>query len=259
MEGLMTNRTPKAPGLITLLLACGCTGQITGTGGSIDPSNASDEPTAHPSGGASGCVSDPDRGSCAPAITHGDLIGAAGPCPIGQTPVYHYTAANPNYGTGGRIDPIPAGPHPNMSLTCESISCPGGQVGIDMPDNAFAPRGTPQTGPAGAASSILCADAPPSCPTGQDPAFVPPDYSLPGSASTGAGGWHCAAPCEVVLRFGGLYGLRSVCAPAPPANCPDGQEATFVVGEEVWQCTTPCDGGQYDPVDYAGRQLCVPC
>jgi hypothetical protein len=141
-----------------------------------------------------------------------------------------------------------------MIVSCASTGCGAGQVGVEVDVNPLQRLEEP-TAPA--SSSVICVEAPPACGTGTSPFWV---GSVPdpenGSLQTG-GFWTCSERCEVVVDFGGLYGFQSACTTAPP-SC-SGGTPTFTFESQEWECAPMCDGGLYDPVDFEGTTVCVPC
>jgi hypothetical protein len=87
------------------------------------------------------------------------------------------------------------------------------------------------------------------------------DYFGPaGLGESGAqlGGWGCRA-CDLIVQFGGAFGSVRQCATVPTMTCPSGQTATFVAGNDDWECLPTCDGGQYDPRFIESIPVCIPC
>jgi hypothetical protein len=159
-------------------------------------------------------------------------------------------------------------PSTAMTVTCGQADCAPGQVAIAAPPLVGNPGtgGAPSAGGLGAASgaagaggapappapqlmpagTLLCADPPPSCPTGQSPQFT--------SKKT----WECT-DCALVVTYGGIYGNYRRCVSEPHLVCPDGQVPTWVFEDEQWECKTKCDNGQYDQHTVQGVLVCVPC
>ena len=73
------------------------------------------------------------------------------------------------------------------------------------------------------------------------------------------GSWKCAGPCEIVVRYGGLYGNQAICAQKPHLTCATGMSPTFTAETQTWECRATCDNGQYDQVMFENSLVCVPC
>jgi len=146
-----------------------------------------------------------------------------------------------------------------MEVTCEASTCGDGEVGVEIPTNPWGDREEDILGTAtDQQSTIECVVAPPACAGGTSPLWI---YELPDaldSTQTSGGFWTCSPPCTVIVDFGGIYGFQSVCADAPP-SCGGGLVPTYQYELQDWECAAMCDGGLYDPVDWAGATVCVPC
>jgi len=158
---------------------------------------------------------------------------------------------------------VPA-PDPNvtaMVASCAQAPCSNGQVGVELPAMVGSPgTGGPAAAGAGAAApsagaggapvpadgTIVCADPPPACPSGESPQY------------TSKGTWECT-DCSLVVTYGGIYGNYRRCVSMPHLNCPDGQTPTWVFEDDQWECKPTCDNGQYDQHTIAGQLVCVPC
>jgi hypothetical protein len=179
-----------------------------------------------------------DAGALAPVDAGPPEPVDAGPCPAGGAPVFAYTAdAVPS--NGERVTEGPGGAP--MTMTCQSSGCPPDQVEVD---ELVASAGTVTT----------CAPPPPACGPGSYPSYIP------ANPQDGTGGiWSCSGPCDLLVLYGGIYGMRQVCAPTPMSACSGGDVPIFDVDTEQWVCQPMCDGGQYDPAYYGGALVCVPC
>lgn len=189
----------------------------------------------------------------------------ASDCAAGETPVYSYITAAPSTLAASGVSAGPGGA--SMTTSCEVTSCGAGQVGVDLPATQFAQRG-------GQASSqsqggITCVTAPPSCPSGQYPAYVPSSAGdsvfagagYPGDGTTAPatddGTWHCVGSCDVIVQYGVEYGGLAVCAPTPP-SCTSPAMAGFDATTQTWSCVTTCDPS-YDVDTYEQARVCIPC
>ncbi len=257
----------RASGLllaVSLLSACGV-GEAT-TGGSTDQqlgqqqSQSQNPPDNSGVNGASGLGSfnegsaQPDAGTPPPPPP--PPPPPSGPCPAGQTPVYRYVADAQANTTGQRISQGPGGDP--MTMTCESTSCTGTDVEVVETASALDPNTFNQQ----MGSNTICVPPPPTCGSGEFATYVPPTqlYEDPnGNTGMTSGQWICTGPCDVLVQYGGMFGMRLVCAPPPPTSCPSGEEPIFIVETEQWQCQPACSGGKYDPTQFQGVNICVPC
>jgi hypothetical protein len=170
--------------------------------------------------------------------------------------------------TATPAQPADDGPITAMTVTCGQANCASGQVAIEAPPMVGGTGGAPGTGAptasgaAGGADStgaaapsapqmlpagtLICADPPPPCPTGQSPQF------------TAKQTWECT-DCALVVTYGGIYGNYRRCVSSPTLQCPQGQVPTWVFEDEQWECKDTCDNGQYDQHVIAGQTVCVPC
>lgn len=147
-------------------------------------------------------------------------------CPQGQTPVYTERTLAPASGASGIL---PGDNRANFAQTCVAGRCPQGQVSVVR-----------------AGQPAICVPPPPSCPTGRFAAYR-------GSS------WVCEGPCEIIVRYGYMFGFRQVCTERPRLMCPAGQSPTFDFSTERWLCRATCDNTTYDRVLLDGLVLCVPC
>jgi hypothetical protein len=168
------------------------------------------------------------------------------------------------------------GPLTAMTESCQPSMCAPGQVAVEVPPTPGSVNGGPvgvgpdptagpiddgglgiESEPAPPAPStppvvlsppgtLVCVDAPPSCPDGQSPQF------------TSKMVWECT-DCALVVTYGGIYGNYRRCVNEPTIVCPDGETPTWVFETEQWECKTTCDNGQYDQHTVDGLLLCVPC
>lgn len=147
-------------------------------------------------------------------------------CPAGETPVFRRrTVTMPpvcglHMGDGG----------PSLVRTCERGSrCPEGQVGVEQD------------------GSIRCVEPPPRC-------------EMPLHANYyRASGWVCDRGCEVLIRYGGAFGERTVCAQRPSDTaCRNSCFRTFNPTLEAWQCGERCAGAMAG-IRFLGMQVCLPC
>jgi hypothetical protein len=231
-----------------------------------------DHPTAcAPPGGGNGDAAPAGSGTGTGTPPAAGTTGGM-TCPNGETPTFDYANSSPGtYGASG-VGRGPGGP--SMKESCASSTCGPQTVQVDVPSGLLSlERGKDQLGlfDAGTPTSqSVCVAPPPDCPSGKSPAYIPGSDTLglgdinsplglfDGGGVPSTGSWHCVPQCDVIVQYGGLYGFRSVCAAAPP-TCAPGQTATFSATTEEWVCGSMCDGGQYDPVDYQGTTVCVPC
>jgi hypothetical protein len=213
-------------------------------------------------------------------------------CPDGQSLVYtQSTTGDGLFGArGSGIEQAPAsGP---SFLHCDTASpCPAGQVRyqVDGSQNSScvatppscAPGTYPQLWVPGSDSPFGAGGFGPFGPGGgfsPGGGFGPGGLGLPGllgglaggmdpSTSTGSGStvappsgatWRCTS-CDVIVHFGGLFGNLEVCAPKPPQNCGGDLVPTFKVDTGMWECDPDCDGSTYDPAEWMGLDICVPC
>jgi hypothetical protein len=148
------------------------------------------------------------------------------PCPMGQTPTYTERVLTPQSGPST----IYMGDNqPNFTMTCMPGACPQGQV-----------RVVRQSQPA------ICVPPPPMCPSDQSPSY------------RGAG-WVCEGVCEIIIRYGYMFGFRRVCTQRPNIMCPSGQVPTFDFGSERWLCRPTCNNTTYDRINLGGLLVCIPC
>ncbi len=118
----------------------------------------------------------------------------------------------------------------SLDRSCVAGSlCPEGQVGVDL-DGA-----------------VRCVEPPPRC-------------EMPLHANYyRASGWVCDRGCEVLIRYGGAFGERTVCAQRPSdAACRGSCFRTFNPALEAWQCGERCAGGMAG-IRFLGMQVCLPC
>lgn len=176
---------------------------------------------------------------------------------MGQSPVYRYVAdsqTNPNY---ERLIPGPGGAP--MTMTCETTTCATDQVEIVASGGLRAGGLDPKGDGMGGTETDLCVPPPPSCGAGEFANYIPPTQTYDGMGTMTAGGWTCTGSCDVLIQYGGMFGMRLVCAPPPPTTCGAGTEPQFDVGTETWSCLPACNGGTYDPATFSGMDVCVPC
>ncbi|MFT3839844.1 MAG: hypothetical protein QM723_22850 [Myxococcaceae bacterium] len=210
-------------------------------------------PPSNPTGG-NVCI----EGGCAPADAGTPPPPPSNGCPMGQTPVYRYVADSQTNPTYERLIPGPGGAP--MTMTCETTTCAVDQVeviesgglrlGMDPKDSNGDGTGT---------EADLCVPPPPSCGAGLFANYIPPTQTYDGTGTMTAGGWTCTGSCDVLIQYGGMFGMRLVCAPPPPTTCGAGTEPQFDVGTETWGCLPACNGGTYDPATFSGMDVCVPC
>jgi hypothetical protein len=146
-------------------------------------------------------------------------------CPMGQQAIY-------------RLRPVSAAPMcgiqmgdglPLMVQACEASRCPEGRVSAEVTPGRF-----------------QCVEPPPECPPGRHPTYRR-DYA-----------WVCDRGCEMVVRYGGIFGSRALCTPRPPAECAPGCFRVFRPELESWACSPRCAGGMQG-ILLAGQRLCLPC
>jgi hypothetical protein len=230
----MTSTGSRALLASLFLMAC------VGTTEPMGPSQP--DPTG--SGGSGGSGSDDVGDDTSPAGGDNETING---CEPGEDTIYQpapeVSGANGSYTSGIRGG---SGGTP-MIVSCGVTSCADGQVGVEEPAN-------PVLGEEG---GIQCVEAPPTCPGGTSPFWVRSVMDPEDPFNEVGGFWVCSVPCDVVVDFGGLYGFQSACAGEPP-SCP-GATPTFMFETHEWQCAPMCDGGLYDPVEFEGTTVCVPC
>jgi Putative metal-binding motif len=148
-------------------------------------------------------------------------------CPMGETPVFRRTSPT----AAAQCGIQPGTMNGNMERTCEpAMRCPAGQVFAEVRSGSF-----------------QCISAPPSCAVDRYPNYYP------------ASGWVCDRGCEVVVRYGGVFGTRAVCAQRPQAtSCAGACFHTYNPTLEAWQCGERCAGGMAG-ILWAGLRLCLPC
>ncbi len=163
---------------------------------------------------------------CADPDCAGDPSCMASLCPSGQTPTYTERVLTAVSGPSS----ISAGDgQPNFTQTCVPGRCSQGQVSVVR-----------------AGQPPICVPPPPMCPAGQHPAYR-------------GSGWVCEAPCEIVIRYGYMFGFRRVCTGRPTIMCPTGQVPTFDFGSERWVCRPTCNNTTYDRIFLDGAVVCIPC
>jgi hypothetical protein len=226
--------------LLALALIAACAGEL-------GPTGSPPSPAPGPSGGGGGGSDDDVGGGGSPDEGGGPSGTETFECADGLDPIFHpasdVTSAGGRFASGVRRG---SGGEP-MTVTCGETNCLDGQVGVEQPENPI--LGTP--------GGIQCVEAPPECAAGTSPFWVGSVLNpLDGLGEVG-GFWTCSQPCEVVVDFGGLYGFQSACT-GPPPSCP-GSTPTFQFESQQWQCAPMCDGGLYDPVEFEGETVCVPC
>ena len=228
----------------------GCTGHMESTGGPTGNST--------PGGGDSG--DDVGGGTTSGSDETFDEID----CPDGQDPLFKLS---PDLLQGG-LENLSSGIQTGsggtpMTLSCGVTGCAAGQVGVEVEDNPLLNRDgiDPTIDPTNweATVTIKCVEAPPSCGAGTSPFFVNSVPDPENGLGEIGGFWSCSEPCEVIVDFGGIYGFQSACAEAPPSCGGTGEAATFTFESQEWECSPMCDGGLYDPVDFQGTTVCVPC
>lgn len=166
------------------------------------------------------------RIDCADSDCSRDPSCMASVCPPGQTPVYTERTLGPAPGASG----IFQGDHrANFTLTCVAGRCPQGQVSVVR-----------------AGQPMICVPPPPTCAEGRFAAYR-------GSS------WVCEGPCEIIVRYGYMFGFRQVCTERPRLQCPMGQSPTFDFSTERWVCRPTCDNTTYDRIWLDGRVVCIPC
>ncbi len=148
-------------------------------------------------------------------------------CPMGQTAVF--TRTDPMAAAQCGIQPGTM--NGNMERTCVPVArCPEGQVSVEVRDGVF-----------------QCAEPPPACSVDRYPNYYP------------ASGWVCDRGCEIIVRYGGVFGTRAVCAQRPQAtSCAGSCFHVYNPTLEAWQCGERCAGGMAG-IRWAGLQLCLPC
>jgi len=167
----------------------------------------------------------------------------------------------PSTGGGGSTNITPA-ELTAMTAECGAApACAAGQVAVEVPNLTA----NPSTGAVGAAIDIAesdpapgpavppapertltCAEAPPSCPSGQSP-----QWSIKKM-------WECT-DCSLVVTYGGIYGNYRRCVGSPKIECPAGEVPTWQLEEDAWLCKPTCDNGLYDQHTIEGKLVCVPC
>jgi hypothetical protein len=147
-------------------------------------------------------------------------------CMTGETAVYRPRAVTMppvcglHMGDGGS----------SLVRTCERGGiCPEGEVGVEQDGR------------------VRCVEAPPRC-------------EMPLHANYyRASGWVCDRGCEVLIRYGGAFGERTVCAQRPSdASCRDSCFRSFNPTLQAWQCSERCAGGMAG-IRFLGMQVCLPC
>lgn len=163
---------------------------------------------------------------CADVDCRGSPSCVPSPCPMGQTPTYVERSLSPQPGPSS----IVAGDGlPNFTMSCAAGRCPQGQVSVVR-----------------AGQPAVCVPPPPMCAAGQSPAYR-------------SAGWVCEGPCELVIRYGYMFGFRRVCAQRPRITCPSGQVPTFDFNSERWVCRPTCNNTTYDRILLDGAIVCIPC
>lgn len=115
-----------------------------------------------------------------------------------------------------------------LHVYCTPLTCDPGEVAVETEANVYA-----------------CVPAPAACTGG-----TVLDYRY--------GALECV-PCEIIVRFGGIFGGERVCTDVPENNCPSGQVPTFEIETRMWECDATCDNGLYDRQLIDGALVCVPC
>jgi hypothetical protein len=174
-------------------------------------------------------------------------------CPSGQTPVYRYVADSQQNTTGERLVAGPGGAV--MTMSCQTTNCAAGDVEVIEVGGKLDPANYQMT----MGENDYCVPPPPSCGSGEFVDYIPPTQTYDGTGTITTGQWTCTGPCDVLIQYGGMFGMRLVCAPPPPTSCPSGQEPQFDVTTETWGCQPACNGGTYDPATFSGQNVCVPC
>lgn len=246
---------------VSCLAACGV-GVVSGTGSDdqplgSDPRSAvqpqTPAPPTNPAGGnvcIEGSCAAPDAGTPPPPPPPPPPSST---CPAGQTAVYRYVADSQMNSTGARLIEGPGGDP--MTMTCETSTCGSGEVEvIEVAGQLDPARLTMNMG-----ETDLCVPPPPTCGAGLYANYIPPTQQYDGSGGMTAGQWTCTGACDVLIQYGGMFGMRLVCAPPPPASCPANEEPQFDVTSETWGCQPACNGGTYDPAQFSGQDVCVPC
>jgi hypothetical protein len=147
-------------------------------------------------------------------------------CPSGQTPTYTERVLAAQSGPSS----ISAGDgQPVFTMTCAPGRCSQGQVAVVL-----------------AGRPAVCVPPPPTCPAGQSPAYR-------------GSGWVCELPCELIIRYGYMFGFRRVCAQRPTITCGGGQVPTFDFSTERWVCRPTCSNTTYDRIILNGLLVCIPC
>ena len=211
--------------------------------GSPDPDQNGGTPGGSGGAGSDDVGDDPSQ----PAGDDDEDLSPTTVCAPGEDAIYQpadeVSAGNENFTSGVRGG---SGGTP-MIITCGQTNCADGQVGVEIESDPFL----------GGPSGVQCVEAPPGCPGGTSPFWVQ-EVTDPEDPFSDVGGfWTCSSPCEVIVDFGGLYGFQSACTTQPP-DCP-GSTPTFLFESHEWTCAPMCDGGLYDPVEWQGETVCVPC
>ena len=150
-----------------------------------------------------------------------------------------------------------------MLLTCGGASCGDDQVAVEQTPRAPTYGGGAKTSDSAGPSAgdgvsgddspppappitLICAEPPPDCPSGQSPQF------------TNHNTWECT-DCAMVVSYGAAYGNYRRCVNAPTVVCNTGEVPTYVLEDEAWECKTTCDNGTYDQHAIDGVTVCVPC
>ncbi|MDO9017702.1 MAG: MopE-related protein [Deltaproteobacteria bacterium] len=147
-------------------------------------------------------------------------------CPAGQTMVY-------------RQRNLPVAPMCGIQMgdgwammddACEARRCPDGQVYVEGPMRFSG-----------------CVAPPPTCRPEQFPNYLP------------TRGWVCEQGCQMVIRFGGVFGTEAVCAAWPDQiECRETCFRHFRPEVHAWDCAARCAGGSAG-ILFAGMRLCLPC
>ena len=212
-------------------LACAGEVKTTGNGGGDDPGQG-------PGTSAPGSDDiDPGAGAANGSPDAAPAIDPVTGCQEGLDPIYAPSDDVDDVGGASGISVGSGGPP--MTVTCGTTSCAASEVGLKEP------------------AGIRCVPAPPACHETSYPFWVP---QVAFGDSTVGGTWRCVASCQLVVHYGALFGGSSACATQPPTcDASDDQAATFRFENQAWECAEMCDGELYDPVDYAGGTVCVPC
>lgn len=150
--------------------------------------------------------------------------GGGGPCPCLPGEIQTYRRFDDPWVPSGVFTPAEVTPY---HVYCQAGSCDPGQVQVEVGPKTFE------------------CSALPSCGGGTGLEWVEGQLSC--------------VPCDVVVRYGGLFSGLRICAPTPNLSCGPDQVPTFLEELKEWRCEATCDNGLYDQALLNGTLVCVPC